>query len=294
MVDAEVKRNLEALLRKELSQFCRRDGRLWKEPILATIRQLRETGARAVFFGGTPRTLLLSRLTSGASGRPRDIDIVVQGVSVEELRKQFLEIISRETRFGGLQLRRRGWQFDVWPLEQTWAFLQDATASPDFSKLPETTFFNLEAIAAEVWPEPGRERAIYSGDDQFFSGIADRVLEINRRDNPFPQLCVVRALLMGSSLDFSIGPQLAHYVAERGAKLAPSEMEDIQHHHYGIVRERGETLREWIDDIACATSVNRAPVRLPPVRQLTFWPIAADQPESRHVNIRCFHVAPNT
>jgi hypothetical protein len=84
---------------------------------------------------------------------------------IEALRERFLRLASGESRFGGLRLRRMEWQCDVWPLELTWAFIHDKVRAPDFADLPRTTFFNLEAIAVEVWPRPGQPRIVYSGDD---------------------------------------------------------------------------------------------------------------------------------
>ncbi len=74
-------------------------------------------------------------------GRPRDIDIVVSGANIDNLRDTFRPFIMRETRFGGLQLARQNWQFDLWPLEKTWAFTQDHCNDQDFEALPFTTFF---------------------------------------------------------------------------------------------------------------------------------------------------------
>lgn len=242
-------------------------------PIVALLRELKDAETPAVFFGGTPRSLLTSRVFEKRFGRPRDVDIVVSGVSVDFLRERFASLISRENRFGGLQLRSRGWEFDIWPLARTWAFVHDAIACPSFAELPKTTFFNLEAVAVEIWPKPGQARKLYSGDDQFFDGILSRTLEVNREDNPFPELCVVRALVIGSALDFKLGPKLSAYVATSGARLSPDDLEAIQAKHYGRVRCSGRTLREWIDYVSEQNVRDpNAPIPLPRKGQLDFWP----------------------
>ncbi len=156
MDNATSKTALKKRLLAEVARFCQDDGRLWKKPIVRTLRELRDTATQAVFFGGTLRSLLVSRVYRLRPGRPRDVDIVVAGATIERLRERFEEIVSRETRFGGLQLRRRDWQFDIWPLDRTWAFVRDA-APAVFSALPSTTFFNLEAIAVEIWARPGAQ-----------------------------------------------------------------------------------------------------------------------------------------
>ncbi len=278
---------MKDLLRREVARFCRGDDRHWKGPVVQTIRELREAGWRSVFFGGTLRSLLISRLWHRRPGRPRDIDIVIRDMEVPRIREQFKRHLARETRFGGLQLRRMDWQFDMWPLDRTWALVEDRTADPGFDDLPRTTFFNLEAVAVEVWSLRGHGRLIYSGDDQFFGGILDRVVEVNREDNPFPGLCVVRALLLASGLDFRIGPRLSRYISEHGTGLSPGHFEEIQAKHYGKVRQAGAIMRCWTRHVADASSdeVDRG-VRLPILRQATFWPDGNLDPTYVDVEIR--------
>lgn len=277
---------LKAHLRKDIAYLCSRADLAWSKPIVRTLREIREAKLRAVFFGGTMRSLLVSRLLGKGPGRPRDLDIVVAGGNVDALRERFGGLIARETRFGGLKLRRERWQFDVWPVERTWAFIKDESKSPDFASLPSTTFFNLESIAMDAWVEPGRTRTIYSGDDQFFDGLITRTLEINLEENPFPVLCVVRSLVMATATEFSIGPRLARYLSQHGAGVSGAELEDIQRHHYGVVRHTGETMRRWLDHVSESYSRDaRSPVRLPVPRQLTFWP---DDDEGPAMNLHFF------
>jgi len=263
MVDINSVELLKALLRREVELFCRRLDPLWHD-ISHVVSAIQRNQWQAVFFGGTLRSLLMSRLVNGRPGRPRDVDIVIQGPPLEILRELFGSLISRETRFGGFHLHDAGWEFDVWPLERTWGIVQDRIAHPDFGNLPNTTFLNIEAAAIDIWPGISGERQIYSGDDHFFKAIIERVVEVNRIENPFPELCVVRSLILVSELEFRIGPRLALYVAEHGPAISESELETVQHRHYGAVRVPGAILREWIKSVTA--SVNALPdgfVRLP-------------------------------
>jgi hypothetical protein len=265
------KAKLKSWLLQDVGYLCR-TNLSWSEPIVRTLRSIQETCAHAVFFGGTLRSLLLSRVKRGRLGRPRDVDIVVDGISVDALREKFREIISRETRFGGLQLERMEWQFDVWPLQRTWAFVQDNSTQPAFADLPSTTFFNLEAIAVDIWPIHGCARTVYSHNDQFFDGIITRTIEINREENPFPSLCVVRALIMASAMDFSIGPRLAFYLANHGSRIANDELHETQLKHYGKVWHDVRTMRQWLEHVKRSHDRDSdASVKLPISRQLTFW-----------------------
>jgi len=262
---------LKEQLRRDVGALYQRADREWSRPIVETLHQLRETNTRAVIFGGTLRSLLISRIRSGRFGRPRDVDIVVSGVTIERLREQFRDCVKRETRFGGLQLERTAWQFDVWPLERTWALRDEAKGDARFSKLPFTTFFNLEAVAVDVWSPPGKPRTVYSGDDQFFSGLIDEVLEINREENPFPALCVIRAFAFASSTGFSIGPRLAQYLV-RHADISDEELLKVQHKHYGRLRLDRDTIRRWLDSVDAHVSHGTdRPLRLPQYQQMSLW-----------------------
>jgi len=249
MADVNSVELLKALLRREVELFCRRLDPLWRD-ISHVVDAIQRNRWRAVFFGGTLRSLLLSRLVAGQPGRPRDVDIVIQGPPLDILRELFGKLISRETRFGGFHLHDGGWEFDVWPLERTWGIVQDRIDHPDFGNLPNTTFLNIEAAAIDIWPDMSGERRIYSGDDQFFKAIIDRVIEVNRVENPFPELCVVRSLVLASELGFGIGPRLAQYIAAHGPVMSEGELDSVQRRHYGEIRVSGESLRQWIIKVA--------------------------------------------
>jgi hypothetical protein len=262
--------DLKRKLMEEVRALFRRNGSVWKEPILDVLEDLRQSNVRAVLFGGTLRSLLVSRLFHGRPGRPRDLDVVVSGAPLSELEERFRDILTRRTRFGGLQMKRGPWQFDVWPVNETWAFKHGYAGSADFSNLPSTTTFNLEAVAVEAWPDEHKPRTLFSGDDQFFAGILARTLELNRDDSPFPELTVVRALVMASELRFKIGPRLAHLIAAVGPSLDEEIFEQVQAKHYGHVRMDTRRLMELVA-IVSRRSRDGEPCHLPIVGQLHLW-----------------------
>ena len=199
---------LKSWLLEDVGRFSRSDHRKWKMPIVATVQELRGHHWPAVYFGGTLRSILLGRLTGEREIRPRDIDIVIGDITLSELEEEFGQFAVRKTRFGGLHLKRSKWEFDIWPVHETHAFKSVEKSQAVFEQLPRTTFFNLEAIAADVWAAPGTSRQLYSGDDAFFLGITRREIEVNNPDNPFPELCVVRTLVMAAALNWRIGSRL--------------------------------------------------------------------------------------
>jgi hypothetical protein len=272
MASSQEIERLKRVLRADISRFCRPALGSIRAPIASVLDRLKQLKTGAVFFGGTPRSLLVSRISSNQLGTPRDIDIVVHGASIDCLRDHLASYIERETRFGGLKLQHGTWQFDVWPLDQTWALKVRHVRWPGFSDLPRTTVFNLEAVAVDAWTAPGQPRRIYSGDDQFFHGVLNKLLELNDAANPFPELTVVRALVLARSLAYRIGPRLASYIARQGSDLTPETLTSIQREHYGRERCDGGRLAQWIAYVGCVAARNpEAPVCLPVERQRDLW-----------------------
>ncbi len=167
---------------------------------------------------------------------PRDIDIVVSNIKTQEIEDHigFLTArLNRRTRFGGFQLERQNWCFDIWPLDKTLYFTQNKGVIPSFEELPNTTFLNIEAVAIETWTKPGRERRLYDGEGQFFNGMLDRIVEVNNPSTPFVALNIVRALVFVFKTRFSVGSRLARMVASAGEELTVASIANIERQHYG-------------------------------------------------------------
>jgi len=272
--------DLKRKLLEEVRTLFRRDGSVWKEPILDVLEQLRQSNIRAVLFGGTLRSLLVSRVFQGRPGRPRDLDVVVSGAPLSQLEEQFRDILTRRTRFGGLQMKSGSWQFDVWPVKETWAFRHGYAGVPDFSELPSTTPFNMEAVAVDAWPNESRGRALFSGNDQFFEGILTRTLELNNDDVPFPELTVVRALVMACDLRFKIGPRLAEFIGAVGPTLSEEVFAHVQANHYGHARMDSRMLTKFVAIVSGCVADGK-PCQLPIMGQLHLWQSDGESPSPR-------------
>lgn len=262
----------EATLRKRIGTFLGSKSRL-KSPLICALKRLSEHGLPAVLFGGTLRDLMVF----GASTEPRDVDVVVDCGSVEELAAIFPEYILRKTRFGGLHLNVRGWAVDVWPLSQTWALRELNIEGGDFNALTKTTFLNVEAVTAELAPKSGARRDVLSSG--FFEALFSRTLDINLEENPFPELCAVRALVTASALHYGITKKLARYVLHYLQRTTVEELVEIQIKHYGWVRCDVHSLRTWRNAIQSqiGTSDRLTPPVVRPVQLPLLPAILADE-----------------
>jgi hypothetical protein len=223
---------------------------------------------RAFVFGGVARDLLASRSFTAF----RDVDLVIANVPTRDLASAFSGHIRRTTRFGGLNLFIAGWTFDIWPLEETWAFKQQPGWNSDTAHLPHTTFLNVEAVAIELLTERGRARAIY--ENNFFEGFRNRIVDINLEDNPYPQLCVVRSMIAAARLHFSISKRLAVYISHHSEGISPQDFEEVQKQHYGRPVIGREELIKWLDVVklaACRNDCHRVELPVPVWRQLELW-----------------------
>jgi hypothetical protein len=267
MPDVAQKERSGLLLRRRLSDFLGNHS-AWKRPLRRALKRIERNSWPAVIFGGALRDLI----AFGKSRVPRDVDIVVHGVTTSDLEVVFRDLICERNRFGGLRLQTKGWQVDIWGLQDTWAFRNYHFESSGFDSLVRTTFLNVEAIAAEIQTTRGRKRKIFSAG--FFEAIENQVLDINFEINPHPALCIVRSILMAIRLDFVLSRRLAEYLAEQMHSTTIAELMEVQEAHYGMVRIRKPRMQELLASISGQLSDQSIiTVRLPATRleQLDLW-----------------------
>jgi hypothetical protein len=201
----------------------------------------------AYFFGGMLRNFCLSSNFEP----PRDVDIVIEQ-EVDKIAEHFASNLIRRNSFGGLKLAFGNHQVDLWQLDKTWAFKQRFVSPVDIKRLPETTFLNVDALAIDVFPchskDSRRAKSLRIFESGFFEASISGILEINLENNPYPELCVVRALTIAKSTGFSIGPRLNEYMIHQLHSLRPDLFERIQHKHYGKLKSTQKDLL-WLKEV---------------------------------------------
>jgi hypothetical protein len=244
---------------------------------IAILGRLRKNGVAAYLVGGTIRDLCCA--PQGVT--PRDIDVIVEGVSTSRLRSLFDDLFQRETRFGGLHLLYRGEveesisarfsvMFDVWRLEDTWA-LRKCRYDATIQRFPCSTFLNLDSAAVELWPSRPGGRAVL--DCGFFDCLRSKTIEVNLADNPFPAVCAVRSLVVAAKLQFKLGESVVSFLTDNTIGFTPEVLMDAQLSHYGIRRCSEEELGAWLDLVFNSKRAGLRTVLLPVTaeRQLELW-----------------------
>jgi hypothetical protein len=256
-----------------------------QEAIVEVALKLNRPGWSSYLVGGTLRDLLVGADSRHRGVEPRDVDIIVGGASREQLQDVLREalVLERLTRFGGLHLSKRlssGSRvlFDIWTLSDTWGFRWQ-NITPRIEDFPGTTFLNIDACAIELLQPPGRQRGLFA--KGFFEGIANRVMDVNYVPNPYPYVCVARALVLAARLNFTITRPLAEFILLQTATGGIDALIEAQQSHYGMVRCDARELGMWLHQIrrqfdsrqrAIGIEVSRA-------RYLELWrdyPIAGD------------------
>ncbi len=230
----------ERKLRRRLKTFLEEEGP--HQAVLSALDKAGKKDWRLFLFGGVLRDVLIL----GSKHKPRDIDVVIMNGSSEELAEALQPHIKRRTRFGGFHLELNRWNFDIWPLHTTWAFVHNKRLLPSPDNLPKTTFLNVEAVAVSVDPSGNVGEIVESG---FFEGVKNRTLDINLEENPYPALAAVRAMATAAKLRFSLSPRLGRYILEMEEKLGADALVAAQDSHYGLVRFRKRDIRSLVKHI---------------------------------------------
>lgn len=239
MPESLVASSNSTILRERLNRFLANHS-AWKLPLRKTLGRVGENSWTAVIIGGVLRDLVLF----GNSEVPRDVDVVVGDTNAKDLERAFEDLIHERNRFGGLRLRSTGWMIDIWALRDTWAFREHLKEPVSFDSLVQTTFLNVEAVAAEIPTQHGRPRPIYSAG--FFESITRKVLDINFEPNPHPDLCVIRSITTALRLNWRISKRLGAYIVQHASPIPLQKLMAVQESHYGRIRIQQTRMLEYL------------------------------------------------
>jgi hypothetical protein len=169
--------------------------------IATLFKRLSDAGPAAV-FGGAVRDWVLGKT-------PRDIDIVLD-CPINSL--SFISNMEhKKNKFGGYHLVVGGVEFDVWNLDASWAFKADASFTKNLKTLTKTCFFNMDAVL--FYLDTGHLQ-----DDGFTAAIESKKLDIVYEPNPFPFLCVSKALCALRKYEMTPTDNLRRFIGDQMAR----------------------------------------------------------------------------
>jgi|ERR1700723_6518 len=195
----------------------------------------------AYLVGGAIRDLALS----GGTRTPRDVDFVFCEATQNELAAEFDDLSSvRKTSFGGLRYQHNDVLIDIWPLKDTFALRERQTVR--IQDVPQHAFLDVEAVAVDLSPRSSHSRHIV--ENGFTQAVLSRTLDVNYIDNPFPEVCIVKAFRTAISLKLAMRRRLVEYVSNRKWDL--SALMEAQKLHYGDVMLGKSELEEILGFVA--------------------------------------------
>lgn len=179
--------------------------------IESNLLNLKQSSAIATFLEELgslgPSLILGGAVRDWIYGKPhRDIDIVVDcsPSNLEWLSKYSAE----KNRFNGYYLKVDGIEFDIWALDSTWALKKDKSFEKTLRTIPRTVFLTMDAVGYRL-----DTKEVY--DSGFNHTVSNKQLGIMYEPNPFPFLCVSRALVGLVKYDLTPTLNLKNYIDEQ-------------------------------------------------------------------------------
>jgi len=170
--------NVEKIIKNHLIYFLEKNSET-----LRFIEELSNVG-ELLFFGGSIRDICFY---PEEPPMPRDFDIAIRFKN----KKSFDSIIKKynykKNRFGGYKLKISNIEFDIWDLENTWAF-KNTNLCPSEENLAKSVYLNIDGIVYNF-----NKEKLY--DEVFRSTIKESKLDITLEENPQIELNLLRALV---------------------------------------------------------------------------------------------------
>lgn len=171
-----------------------------------TINRIAENLPDTVIFGGMIREFALGHARDFIS----DIDLVSSATRAE-IHTAIADYNPSQNKFGGYRFVENGQRFDIWSLNDTWAFKQTDNSSPSFEDLLKTTFFNLDAAYYHI---NKKELATYPN---YYIDAQNRILDINFLINPNPAGMAARAISLVLNRKLKLTRRLVRFVVKHAS-----------------------------------------------------------------------------
>lgn len=181
-----------------------------------------------MFFGGSVRDICLF---PDNPPPPRDFDIAINFKNKNEFELIKRKYINKQNRFGGFKFNVGNIEFDVWDLENTWAFKNTQLKASE-ENLARSVYLNIDGIVYNF-----NKSKVY--DELFRMSIEACKLDVNLEENPQVKLNLLRALVFKDKykkefkLKFSNNLKVIfrRYLEDESTELVNS-LYDLQNKHY--------------------------------------------------------------
>lgn len=155
-----------------------------------------------LFFGGSIRDCYIN---SGYDSLPRDFDIAIKfDPDLNDSKFDFTNLIEkysyRKNRFGGFKVLIDNIEFDIWDMNNTWAF-KEKKVVPSEENLTKTVYLNVDGIVYNY-----NKEILYF--NELNESLEKKVIDIVLQDNPQKKLNLLRAMIFKKKYSLNYSEQL--------------------------------------------------------------------------------------
>jgi len=206
--------------------------------------KLLEENCDLVLFGGAIREYIDSKFDS----IPRDFDIVLRKKKDDiDLDKLLLKFNYKKNRFDGYKIIIDSLEFDIWEIQNTWAFKENKVVCQmkDYvNELQRTVFLNIDSIVYNL-----NNEKLYA--NNYKKAMKRKTLDIILEDNPYKDLNYLRAILFRKRYNMSMSEKLIKNIVDytKREKLYLEKLYEIQFSHYNDEKVTKDDLSYELDQI---------------------------------------------
>lgn len=205
-----------------------------------------------ILLGGAIRDILIK------DDNPRDIDLIIDTNKNLDANREIDKILDKYTacqknRFGGYKLNIDGIEFDIWTMDNHWAF-KNKLLTRKIDNLKYSTFLNFDSIWYNLYNKERNNKYEYT----FFNDcIKNNQINIisNKKElvelNPTKDINIVRILNIKNEWNLDIGDSVKKYVNSWvGANNNwVDELYYAQIKHYKIEKLKKELIKELVREV---------------------------------------------
>nr|WP_076983753.1 hypothetical protein [Bacillus velezensis] len=191
---------------------------------LEFVEKLAETG-ELLFFGGAVRDIYLKN-----DQYPRDFDIAIKFNDKLKFHNFIKNYEYRMNRFGGYKFKISDVDFDIWDLNNTWAF-KNTNLTPSEENLARSVYLNIDGVVYNF-----NSNCLYA--DLLRESLMKSELDISLEENPHVELNLLRALVFKRKYNLNFSSKLRrvfkYYIESTKENNLVNHLLELQLSHYRI------------------------------------------------------------
>lgn len=194
-----------------------------------------------LFFGGSIREYCLN---NEYRNMPRDFDIAIKfnnknKNSENVLDGYFSEFIYRKNRFGGYKVQVEDLEFDIWDINNTWAFKEKKLPAEE-ENLIKSVYLNVDGVVYNF-----NKNKLYN--EELTNSINNKEIDIVLKENPQKNLNLLRAIVFKKKYKYEFSERLKTEFLDSMSKdlnLVETLIQLQNAHYKNIYVEREEIIQE--------------------------------------------------